>query len=332
MTPEELIAEHHRAPDHSRLMVLDKATGAIEHRHFTILSTTSPRRTASVLNDSRVLPGPHLPRRPRGVPPAAKQGRRRVEAFGRPWQAGQEGQPLLLWGRPAPLRGGGRPPRWQPAHPLLSTRACSSTFWTKSPRPCRPTSRPAWTRSATKGFPGRRLGSGPHGGAALHPGAGRIQAKGVELGFVTLHVGLGTFQQVSVEGTVQKPRGVRSTTTCPTQTLSTRPTHGAAGSSPWVPPAAAPSSPWPSGRAAFREAGWTDAFLYPGCTFQGVDALITNFHLPESTLIMLVSTLAGRTSSTPTTCGRPGALPLFSALATPCSSTELPSLRFERYL
>ena len=45
----------------------------------------------------------------------------------------------------------------------------------------------------------------------------------------------------------------------------------------------------------FREsAGWTDIFLYPGCTFQGVDALITNFHLPESTLIMLVSALAGR--------------------------------------
>ena len=41
-------------------------------------------------------------------------------------------------------------------------------------------------------------------------------------------------------------------------------------------------------------AGWTDIFLYPGCTFQGVDALITNFHLPESTLIMLVSALAGR--------------------------------------
>ena len=45
----------------------------------------------------------------------------------------------------------------------------------------------------------------------------------------------------------------------------------------------------------FQEsAGWTDIFLYPGCTFQGVDALITNFHLPESTLIMLVSALAGR--------------------------------------
>ena len=45
----------------------------------------------------------------------------------------------------------------------------------------------------------------------------------------------------------------------------------------------------------FKESeGWTDIFLYPGCEFKGVDALITNFHLPESTLIMLVSALAGR--------------------------------------
>ena len=45
----------------------------------------------------------------------------------------------------------------------------------------------------------------------------------------------------------------------------------------------------------FRESeGWTDIFLYPGYEFKGVDALITNFHLPESTLIMLVSALAGR--------------------------------------
>ena len=40
--------------------------------------------------------------------------------------------------------------------------------------------------------------------------------------------------------------------------------------------------------------GWTDIFIYPGYEFRGIDALITNFHLPESTLIMLVSALAGR--------------------------------------
>ena len=142
-------------------------------------------------------------------------------------------------------------------------------------------------------------------GSAAAPTAGlhftpelleRIQAKGVELGFVTLHVGLGTFRPVSVEDIQDhkmhsehyympqatadlinktKARGGRviavGTTSCRTiESVAQR-----------------------EGR--FREsAGWTDIFLYPGCTFQGVDALITNFHLPESTLIMLVSALAGR--------------------------------------
>ena len=142
-------------------------------------------------------------------------------------------------------------------------------------------------------------------GSAAAPTAGlhftpelleRIQAKGVELGFVTLHVGLGTFRPVSVEDIQDhkmhsehyympqatadlinktKARGGRviavGTTSCRTiESVAQR-------------------------EGCFQEsAGWTDIFLYPGCTFQGVDALITNFHLPESTLIMLVSALAGR--------------------------------------
>ena len=122
-----------------------------------------------------------------------------------------------------------------------------------------------------------------------------IRAKGVNIAEVTLHVGLGTFRPVSVEDIQDhkmhsehyympqatadlinktKARGGRviavGTTSCRTiESVAQR-----------------------EGR--FQEsAGWTDIFLYPGCTFQGVDALITNFHLPESTLIMLVSAFAG---------------------------------------
>ena len=118
----------------------------------------------------------------------------------------------------------------------------------------------------------------------------------MELGFVTLHVGLGTFRPVSVEDIQDhkmhsehyympqstadlinrtKERGGRviavGTTSCRTiESVAQR-------------------------EGCFKEsAGWTDIFLYPGCAFHGVDALITNFHLPESTLIMLVSALAGR--------------------------------------
>ena len=123
-----------------------------------------------------------------------------------------------------------------------------------------------------------------------------IRAQGVETGFVTLHVGLGTFRPVSAERITDhhmhaehyfmpqaaaelinrtKAQGGRviavGTTSCRTiESVAQR-------------------------EGCFRESGgWTDIFIYPGYSFQGVDGLITNFHLPESTLIMLVSALAGR--------------------------------------
>ncbi|GAB2560466.1 tRNA preQ1(34) S-adenosylmethionine ribosyltransferase-isomerase QueA [Gracilibacillus alcaliphilus] len=124
-----------------------------------------------------------------------------------------------------------------------------------------------------------------------------LQEKGIEIAFITLHVGLGTFRPVSV-GSVEdhemhaefyqmtqttadqlnavKERGGRiiSVGTTSTRTLETiaRDTGG-----------------------RFEERnGWTDIFIYPPYTFQAIDGLITNFHLPKSTLIMLVSALADR--------------------------------------
>jgi len=123
-----------------------------------------------------------------------------------------------------------------------------------------------------------------------------LQAKGVRVGYVTLHVGLGTFRPVKAEHIEQhemhsehyhvppeaaalinetKARGGRvvsvGTTSCRTLEAVMR-THGA------IVPCE----------------GWTDIFLYPGCEIRCVDALLTNFHLPESTLIMLVSAFYGR--------------------------------------
>jgi len=123
-----------------------------------------------------------------------------------------------------------------------------------------------------------------------------LKARGVELHFVTLHVGLGTFRPVKEDDILQhimhseycvvpedtalavtkaKKEGRRviavGTTSC--RTLEA---FGKADGT------LEPSS------------GWTDIFIYPGYEFKIVDALITNFHLPESTLVMLVSALAGR--------------------------------------
>ena len=142
-------------------------------------------------------------------------------------------------------------------------------------------------------------------GSAAAPTAGlhftkelmeKIAAKGVKLCYVTLHVGLGTFRPVKAEEiedhemhsefciipeetarivSETKKKGGRviavGTTSCRTLESFARED----GSLP-------------------AASGWTNIFIYPGYTFKCVDALVTNFHLPESTLIMLVSALAGR--------------------------------------
>ena len=144
-----------------------------------------------------------------------------------------------------------------------------------------------------------------HEGSAAAPTAGlhftpelldSIREKGVRLAHVTLHVGLGTFRPVKVENVLDhhmhseyyriepeeaekinraKENGKRvicvGTTSC-------RTIESAAGEDGKVP----------------AGSGWTDIFIYPGYSFKVLDGLITNFHLPESTLVMLVSALAGR--------------------------------------
>lgn len=142
-------------------------------------------------------------------------------------------------------------------------------------------------------------------GSAAAPTAGlhftpellqKIKDKGVNIGYVTLHVGLGTFRPVKADDildhkmhsefyilpqetadlinkTKESGKRVVSVGTTATRVMET------AGQ---------------SGLPLKASTGWTDIFIYPGKEFRVIDALITNFHLPESTLIMLVSALAGR--------------------------------------
>ena len=144
-----------------------------------------------------------------------------------------------------------------------------------------------------------------HNGSAAAPTAGlhftpellcELQKKGVNIGYITLHVGLGTFRPVKADEIADhkmhsefyvlpqetadlinktKANGGRvvSVGTTATRTLET------AGL---------------DGMPLEAKTGWTDIFIYPGKKFNVIDVLITNFHLPESTLIMLVSALAGR--------------------------------------
>jgi len=143
-------------------------------------------------------------------------------------------------------------------------------------------------------------------GSAAAPTAGlhftdslleEIKAKGVHIAFITLHVGLGTFRPVSVddvlehdmhsefyimtEGTARLLNEVRSNggriVSVGTTSTRTLETIASANDGQFI-----------------EGSGWTSIFIYPGYEFKAIDGMITNFHLPKSTLIMLVSALAGR--------------------------------------
>ena len=144
-----------------------------------------------------------------------------------------------------------------------------------------------------------------HDGSAAAPTAGlhftkalldKIQDKGVKIAYVTLHVGLGTFRPVKIDNIEEhdmhsefymiekdqsdiinsaKEKGGRI---IPVGTTSTRTLESCTNDKGILE----------------HGSGWTNIFIYPGYTFKLVDCLITNFHLPESTLIMLVSALAGK--------------------------------------
>ena len=125
---------------------------------------------------------------------------------------------------------------------------------------------------------------------------GQLKEKGINIAYITLHVGLGTFRPVSVDKveehemhseyyqmsketaellnkTKENNKRIVAVGTTSTRTLETIMTK----------------------YNEFREcSGWTNIFIYPGYKFKAIDALITNFHLPKSTLVMLVSALAGR--------------------------------------
>ena len=142
-------------------------------------------------------------------------------------------------------------------------------------------------------------------GSAAAPTAGlhftpelldEIRAMGVKIAEVTLHVGLGTFRPVKVENvqdhhmhsefyevTEEAARLINETKQAGGRVIAVGTT-----SCRTLESAAAEDG------SLSAKSGWTDIFIYPGYTFKVIDALITNFHLPESTLVMLVSALAGR--------------------------------------
>ena len=288
----------------SRLMVLDKATGKTSHQHFYDIIDYLQEGDCLVLNNTRVIPARLFGARPSGGKVEflllTRRDEKRWEVLVKPGKKARIGDTIIFGDGiltatvEEVIEDGkrivsfeyegifeevldklGEMPLPPYIHEKLEDKERYQTVYSKNE------------------------------GSAAAPTAGlhftkelleRIEAKGVKIAYVTLHVGLGTFRPVKVEDVLQhemhsefymieeedarvinetKMQGGRiiSVGTTSTRTLESNADENGmikAGS------------------------GWTNIFIYPGYTFKCVNALITNFHLPESTLIMLVSALAGK--------------------------------------
>lgn len=304
--PEELIAQHPlEKRDTSRLMVLDKETGKIEHKVFKDIIDYLNEGDTLVLNNTRVMPARLI---------GAKEGTggkieflllKRLE--GDKWEClakpGKSAKPgrrfefgdgklkcevleVLETGNrivefeyegifEEVLDSLGEMPLPPYIHEKLDDKERYQTVYSKETgSAAAPTAGLHFTEELLK----------------------KIEDKGVNIAYITLHVGLGTFRPVKVEtidkhvmhsefyqlsketadiinNTKENGKRVISVGTTSTRTLETIADEN----------------------GVVREcSGWTNIFIYPGYKFKVVDNLITNFHLPESTLIMLVSALAGK--------------------------------------
>ncbi|HEM1472374.1 TPA: tRNA preQ1(34) S-adenosylmethionine ribosyltransferase-isomerase QueA [Listeria monocytogenes] len=306
--PEELIAQTPLLDrTSSRLMVLDKKSGDIKDQHFTDIISYLNEGDALVLNDTRVLParlhgikdetGAHI----EVLLLKQKEGNA-WETLVKPAKRIRKGA-TITFGDGAlkaicleELEHGGR---------ILEFSYEGIFYEVLEQLGEMPL--PPYIKEQLADQDRYQTVYAKENGSAAAPTAGlhftedllaKISAKGVEIIFVTLHVGLGTFHPVDVEDTTNhkmhsefyrlteesaerinkiKAQGgkvvaVGTTSIRTLETIASR--H--------------------DGKLV-AESGWTEIFISPGYTFQAVDALITNFHLPKSTLIMLVSALSDRT-------------------------------------
>lgn len=303
--PPELIAQTPlERRDASRLLTLDRATGETRHLHFYDLPSLLRPGDCLVLNDSRVLPARLIGRRAGGgaceVLLLADRGDKVWECLVRPGRKLRPGAGItfgdgeLSAGVVGETEGGGRLIRFDYEGVFLETLERLG----KMPLP------PYIKAELRDGERYQTVYSRAAGSAAA-PTAGlhftldlleQIRAMGVRVCYVTLHVGLGTFRPVKAENLDEHEMHAEYCV-IPQETADViNGTRRAGGRVICVGTTSCRTvESWAGEDGTLSaSAGWTNIFIYPGYKFKVLDALITNFHLPESTLIMLVSALAGR--------------------------------------
>lgn len=303
--PEELIAQTPLAQrDSSRLLVMDRKTGQINHNHFFDIVDYLKDGDCLVMNDSRVLPARLLGNRPTGgaveLLLLKDLGDKKWECLAKPGRKLHAGQEVIFGDGKLTATilevqdDGNRVVEFHYDGIFLEILEQLG----KMPLP-------PYIKAELKNQERYQTVYSREIGSAAAPTAGlhftnelleRIRSNGVKTAFVTLHVGLGTFRPVKVDEVTDhhmhaelcmisketaellnetKRNGGRvicvGTTSC--RTLESLVNDD----------------------GSFEEKSkWTEIFIYPGYTFKAMDGLITNFHLPESTLVMLVSAFSSR--------------------------------------
>lgn len=304
--PEKLIAQTPlEKRDTSRLMVLDKTTGKIEHKHFYNIVDYLEEGDTLVLNDTKVLPARLIGEK--------EETKAVIEILllknisGDDWECLVKPARRIKVGTIVTFGAGELKAKCIKEEPegirhftLIYDDILMEILEHLGTMPL-----PPYIHEKLKDQSRYQTVYAKEIGSAAAPTAGlhftkelleQLTKKGVNIAYITLHVGLGTFRPVSVDKveehemhseyyqmtketaellkkTKENKKRIIAVGTTSTRTLETIMTK----------------------YNEFTEcSGWTNIFIYPGYKFKAIDALITNFHLPKSTLVMLVSALAGR--------------------------------------
>lgn len=303
--PEELIAQTPlQKRDASRLLHLDKVTGEIEHRHFYELPEYLHAGDCLVLNDTRVLPARLLGCRSSGgsveLVLLRDLGEGRWECLSRPGRKTKPGTELqfgdgeLTATVEAVAEGGNRIVQFHYDGIFLEVLEHLG----KMPLPPY-IKEELQDAERYQTVYSRELGSAAAPTAGLHftpELLKEIEMKGVKICYVTLHVGLGTFRPVKEDEIEDHEMHSEFCIVSPETAETINAVRKSGGRVIAVGTTSCRTLESFTDDDGTLKAGsrWTDIFIYPGYRFKCIDALITNFHLPESTLIMLVSALAGR--------------------------------------
>ncbi len=304
LPPERIAQEPMEPRDHSRMLVMSRADGSLMDKHFYDLPAFLRPGDCLILNDSRVLP---------------------ARLYGNRKESGAAVELLLLkpkgndiW---EVLAGPGR--KAKPGNTLtfadglleadvleiveegnrLVRFRYEGNFYALLERIGR-MPLPHYITAELKDKERYQTVYSKEPGSAAAPTAGlhftpelldKLRDMGVKIGFVTLHVGLGTFRPVKVDDITTHKMHAEHYELLPETAALINETKASGGRVIAVGTTSCrtlESVGLADGRIQAAE-GWTDIFIYPGYRFQVLDGLLTNFHLPESTLIMLVSAFAG---------------------------------------